>query len=227
MNDKAFINGKFIDVMDINEYKNKSNLYDNGEAGVNMMGYILPIRNEATIQQNQVGYYTSTTSNNAFDKIILPSSPEESEIYSDSHLASFSQVNNIKDLINEQNKIDSEQVKYLSDVDDNIFRPEIDPIKDTPIAMAMKQAVIDKNIDINKYASRFSKTAFANNKRLFNKNDMSIKKFVELADKLDLSASLVITDRNANVPNPMGHTITINLTDGDSSISISGGKKHE
>lgn len=208
MNDKAFIEGKIVDIVTPTEYK-QQNIYGAGEAAIHANGSILPVRGK--YNPNVVGYYPSEDESALFgDKYVFPTSEEDKENYNDSHIANFNNVSNIQELMIQQSKINDDQIRYLSD-SDNIFKPVIDPVKDTPIMVGLKQAVIDKSIDINKYASRFSKTAFNNDKRLFNKEDISLKKFLDLTDKLDMKSTLIIEDRNPNVPNPIGHKIVINL----------------
>ena len=81
--------------------------------------------------------------------------------------------------------------------------------------IGLKQAVIDKEIDINKYQSRFDQ--FSNDRRKFKNHKISLDKFVSIAKSLDMKATVIIEDSSPNVPNPIGHKIVVDLipTGGD------------
>lgn len=210
MDNKAFINGDMYDVTTPENYHNKPDLYNGQKAAVSANGYILPIRN-IRFDPNNIGYYPGPV----FDRYAMPSSESEQAEYNDSHMANFNNATRLQQLVEEQNKINTEQMMYLSNPD-NIFRPVIDNIKDEPFMIALKQAVIDKEIDINKYQSRFEQ--FSNDRRKFNNHKISLDKGVSIANSLDMKITVIIEDANSNVPNPIGHKITTVLTGGDNNV---------
>ncbi len=210
MMDKAFIDGKIIDVVSESEYQRNPGIYKPGEVGIEMNGYVLPVR-ATKYDYDTVGYYPGQV----FNRMTMPHTEDEIQNYSSEHVANFQNVNTLRELVEEQNKINTEQIMYLT-TSDNIFAPQIDPINDTPLMAGFKQAVIDKQIDINKYSSRFGND-FNNDRRKFNLNRISLDKFVSIGGKLDMKATLIIEDKNPNVPNPIGHKIVVDLipTDGE------------
>ena len=204
MNDKVFLNGQIYDVITPQEYNNNPNIYDVSETCIKVGGYVFPIRN-GRYDDNKIGYYPGSP----ISKFCFPTTNEEKNIYSEDHVVNFQNISNIRDMVSAQNQIDTEQMMYLTS-SDNIFKPNIDPVNDHPLMIAFKQAVINKKIDINRYASRFGKD-FNNDRRQFARNHISLGKFISMADKLDMKVTVIIEDKNENVPNPMGSSITVDL----------------
>ena len=96
---------------------------------------------------------------------------------------------------------------------DNIFQPKPGD-NDTPAMAALKQAVCEKHIDIDKYDMRFGAN-FNNDKRLFNKDSISLPMLVRLCNGLDIKATLTLEDEAEDTPNPIGRKITAELTGGN------------
>ena len=78
---------------------------------------------------------------------------------------------------------------------------------------ALKNAVLDKQIDLDKYEPRFGSN-YNNDKRLFNKSTISLAMLKRVCDALDIEATLTLTDKSDDVPNPIGRTIEVKLTGG-------------
>ena len=91
----------------------------------------------------------------------------------------------------------------------NIFTPHIDD-EDTPLMRGLKQAVLQKHIDIDKYSDSYGEN-YPNDKRKFKEHDISIKLFERHIDVLGIKAVLVLSDKSPDVPNPMGKPIYISL----------------
>ncbi len=84
---------------------------------------------------------------------------------------------------------------------------------DTPEMVATKQALNAKHIDIDKYRARIGST-FANDKRfLQNSPSITFNKVKALFPALDLKCTLIIDNTSPDVPNPIPHPITVNITD--------------
>ena len=94
---------------------------------------------------------------------------------------------------------------------DNITTP-IDHPDDSPEMMALKEAIRSKHIDINKYEQRFGPN-FNNDRRLLDKNTITLAKLKTMANALDMDISLTIKDKPGNIPNPIGKVITVSVTD--------------
>ena len=171
--------------------------------------YIIPIKT-TRYDPGVVGMYPGSI----YDRYVMPSTEEEKEIYNNSHMANYNNATKLQELIEEQGKINNDQMLFLT-TPDNIFKPPIDNIRDEPLMIGLKQAVIDKEIDINKYQSRFDQ--FSNDRRKFKNHKISLDKFVSIAKSLDMKATVIIEDSSPNVPNPIGHKIVVDLipTGGD------------
>ena len=78
---------------------------------------------------------------------------------------------------------------------------------------ALKTAVLEKRIDLDKYEPRFGSN-YNNDKRLFNKNTISLSMTKRLCEALDIKATLILEDKSPDVPNPIGRTIKVDLTGG-------------
>ena len=102
---------------------------------------------------------------------------------------------------------------------DNVFAPEIYN-NDTPEMKAMKQAILDKHIDLDKYEPRFGPN-YNNDKRLLKKSSITFGKLRSICDALDMKVTMTIEDSSPDVPNPIGRSITVDLTD-KSSLTTEG-----
>ena len=83
---------------------------------------------------------------------------------------------------------------------------------------ALKEAVTDKHIDLDKYEPRFGSN-YNNDKRIFNKPNISLAMLVRMCNALDIKATLTLEDQQmpdgAETPNPIGRTISVELTSTD------------
>lgn len=140
--------------------------------------------------------------------------PEQEEQYRRENMIRFDNVKDMATMIDRLDAVKKLESEVLTSVD-NIFAPKIQP-SDTPEMVALKTAVIKKHIDLDKYEPRFGSN-YNNDKRLFNKQDISIKMMKRLANALDMDITLTITDA-PNAPNPIGETIVVKLTDRNSVI---------
>jgi hypothetical protein len=141
-----------------------------------------------------------------------PKTEEEKNEYSSSNIIDFNKANTMKDIIEKKEHVKSLENEIIVN-SDNIFIPRIDD-NDSNEMRALKEAVIAKQIDINAYAPRFGKN-FANTKRLFNYNTISLGKLKSITDALDMKCTLTIEDKNQEVPNPINKVITADITGGD------------
>jgi hypothetical protein len=138
---------------------------------------------------------------------------ENKEDYSISNIIDFDNITSIHDMMEKQNVVRSLERDILTSPD-NIFEPRIFD-DDAPEMKALKNAVISKHIDLDKYEPRFGSN-YNNDKRLFNKNTISLPMIKRVCDALDIEATLILTDKNSGVPNPMNTSIEVKLTGGAS-----------
>lgn len=203
---KVTIDDQILDVIKFDEYASNPNAYVQNYTAIEMEDMVYPIRRKT---DTKPGMYAGPGND---PKIYLFKSPdeEESSMYNSSNILDFSNATSFKDLIEKQNKIKSAERSILTTVD-NIFIPVIGE-NDSPEMTAMKQAVIEKNIDLDKYEQRFS-TNYSNDKRILSKPTITLLKMKTIANALDMELLLTIKDKNESVPNPIGKEITVILTD--------------
>lgn len=201
---KAKVGNKICDITTLDNYINNKELYDPQYTAIEVNGMVLPIigRLDGRIGirvDDMVSFYT-------------PPPPEKEEDFDANNIIDFKKATNMNELITKQDYVKSLENEIIVN-SDNIFEPRIDD-SDAPEMRALKEAVLAKQVDINAYAPRF-KGNFANDKRLFNDNKITLIKLKKIADALDIRCTLTLEDKGPSVPNPIGKVITVDITGGD------------
>jgi len=200
---KAKVKDRIMDVMTIDEYKNKQLPIEDEYAAVLNGDTIYPIRGRL---DNGPGVY----SNGTISKFIKPSE-ESKHLYSSDNMIDFTNAKNISEVIKKQNELRLEENAILTTVD-NIYVPRIGD-NDEPEMIALKTAIKKKEIDLDKYKPRFgSNSDYNNDKRELEKSRVSFPKIKKYAKVFGLKIKLVISDENDRVPNPIGEEISVDLT---------------
>ena len=166
------------------------------------LGVVLPVKGK---YEKGVGITVGAL----FSRITMPSEEERPQ-YSVDNIIDLSNVNNIKELMKKQELVRDIEYEMLTTIESK-FSPTISD-DDSPAMKAMKTAVIEKGIDINKYADRFGSN-FNNDKRQFGKKTISMQMLERLCKGLDIKATLTLEDKDAGVPNPIKRKITVDLTE--------------
>lgn len=199
--EKAKIGEAIYDVIDIDEFYRDPSAYGSYTAIKAGDGYVYPIR---TKTDTRPGFYP--TGGLDFFK---PPVMGESNMYHQQNIINFHDATTLREIIQTQQKLISAERSILTTID-NVFTPEITD-NDTPEMRAVKQAIIDKHIDLDKYESRFGPN-YNNDKRLLKKNSITFGKMRSVFDALDIKSKIVIEDASPDVPNPIGRVITTELT---------------
>lgn len=198
------IEGKLLEVVSYENYVNNPDMYMNTSTAVetemNGEKYILPYRN---MTDDRPGIYNAGCIN------IVRTPAKEDKEYSPENIIDLGKVDNMADMIKAQSKLRDMETEILTSPD-NIYTPRIEEA-DSPEMVALKEAVIEKHMDINKYAARFGDN-FPNDKRLFKQHSISLGKLVKISNALDMEVELIIRDKNENVPNPIGKEVHAILT---------------
>lgn len=139
--------------------------------------------------------------------------------YSTMTMQDVSNINSIQELIRADAKFKEQDFSILT-AGVSAFRVKIGA-NDTPEMAIFKQAVNDKNIDIDRYRSRIGPT-FPNDKRLIPGESITFPKIKSLLRSLDLKATLIIDNAGPDVPNPIPRPLIVNITDGDASSVMTG-----
>ena len=201
---KAKAGGMLIDIVSPKELINSSS-DDINRIGIIVNDVVYPLRSKTDSRPGvyPVNRYLSFLRN-----------PEENEIdnykATDENIIDFNNSKSIQDIINAKNKYLQMESTILTSAD-NITTP-IDHPDDSPEMLALKEAIRCKHIDINKYEQRFGPN-FNNDRRLLDKNTITLAKLKTMANALDMDISLTIKDKPGNIPNPIGKVITVSVTD--------------
>lgn len=201
---KAKLEGTIYDVISEETFKKNPSIYVgyNNAVAIEKDGHVYPIRN-TTVANTMVGYYPSS------DSYVQPRNDTEEVLYGTGSIINFSDVKSFRELIEAQDKLNQAERTILT-TPDNITIPVVGQ-NDSPFLQAIKRAITDKQIDLDKYGPRFGSN-YPNEKRLLKKSDMTLQKGILYAGCLDFDIYVTIKDSSPEVPNPIGETITVKLT---------------
>jgi len=200
---KGKVLGKMYDVITPEEYSQEPDIYNNNFTAIQKDNILYPISKTSA----KPGFFVK----NQIVSFFIDPPEEEREQYSADTVIDFTQVSNIKEMIDKSTSLEDIERKILC-TPDNIYVPYMDS-KDAPEVRGLKEAIEAKHIDLDKYEDRFDGN-YNNDRRLLNKNNISLGKYRKISDALDIKVTLILEDKHPNVPNPMGKTITVELTSG-------------
>ena len=201
---KAKIEERIVDVISFDEYYSDNVMKEANCTGVLMNNIIYPVRNKS---DSRPGIY----SDGIFATFIQPS-PQELHIYSDSHIIDFSDSKSIKEVMDKQDQLKSVERAILTSPN-NVTQLQVRET-DEPEMVAIKQAINEKKMDMDKYRTRFGDT-YNNDIRNLENSSITHKKLKKLCSILDIKATLVLEDKDGTVPNPMNTKIVIDITADD------------
>jgi hypothetical protein len=190
------------DVIGLDEYYRDPAIYGQYTAIKGTDGYVYPIRSKT---DTRPGFYPT----GGLDFFKPPATGSEGNMYSHQNIINFADATSLREVIQTQQKLMSAERSILTTID-NVFAPDIDE-SDQPEMKAIKQAIIDKHIDLDKYEARFGPN-YNNDKRLLRKGNITFGKLRSICNALDIKATLTIEDAAPDVPNPIGRVITTEVT---------------
>lgn len=203
---KAKIEGKLCDVITLEDLHKNPEMYQTGNIGIEVEGFVLPykptIQSSIPSDQNPGVYPLG----NVGELIFYPKTNQSAY---QPQLIDFSDTKTIENYLSKQGQLKNIEKEILT-TQDNIFKPPIGE-NDTPEMRALKTAIARKNIDIDKYQSRFGEN-FPNDKRKMKDEKISLLLLKRIGEALDMNIQIKISDTNPNVPNPMGNPVIINVT---------------
>ena len=205
---EILINGRLYEVVDLKDYINNEDVYLQGYTAIDDgLGNVYPIV-PFTSSEPGVKYRKSAP-------VYFANVPEgTASQYTSDKVIDYSKANTYKEFVETQNMVKELERDILTSPD-NIYVPPEDQ-NDSPAMKALKEAVIDKKIDLDKYEPRFGSN-YNNDKRIFNKQNISLPMLVRMCNALDIKATLTLEDQNGEVPNPMNNTISVEITSANNS----------
>lgn len=216
----ANINGKQYGVFSSDYFSaNMDKLKDDTDCAVEVQKgdktYILPIRSNCN-NTDKPGIYSND------GKISLFTFPDkdEEEAYmpTGDNVIVFGNHHSLQSISDAKKKFD-ESINKLLEVDGgDVYKP---PLLETDSAemRAMKECIIAKNIDLDKYKDRFGAN-YPNDKRKLKDDNITLNMISRMCENLDIKLDLVFTDANSDVPNAMNKVIRANIIPGDGTCII-------
>lgn len=200
MDKRAKIENRLLDVVDMQSYI--SNMHKPHMTAIEIekdeKRYILPFRSN---HDDRPGVYS-------YGCIYLMKFPkdcvdanEEEFLYDSVPVFDFNSCDDMKTLLNTQSQIRDIESSILTDIENEYHPRRHDD--DTPAITLLKNAIDAKRFDIRKYEDRYG-INYLNDIRLLNGKDITLKKLLHHADRLDMEVEMIIRDKNPDVPNPMG-----------------------
>lgn len=207
---EIFIDGTMYEVEDSARYIKNPDAYLAGHIALDFgLDMIYPVVS-ATSQLPGVVIKNKSP----FARVIMPE--QNIDQYSRDNIIDYTKADSFKSFIEKQNMVRELEREVLTSPD-NIYTPPEDE-KDTPAMKALKEAVVEKHIDLDKYEQRFGSN-YNNDKRIFNKNNISLPMLVRMCNGLDIKATLTLEDQKIDgvdePANPIGRVISVELTSGN------------
>lgn len=203
MQSKAKIKNVMYDVCTLKQYTQNPNQYLKNHTAIVEGDYLYPVLSATQIgpgvhvNPGMISYFQTPTDN--------------IEEYKKENAIRFDDVKDIATMIDKLEAVKKIEDDVLTSAD-NIFSVKIKP-GDTPEMVALKTAVNEKKIDLDKYEHRFGSN-YHNDKRLFNKPSISLGMLKRVTSALDMQVTMTIEDA-PDAPNPIGRKIEVQLNGKD------------
>lgn len=204
-------NGKVYEMVDYEEYSNNPNKYlGRGDIGIsvehNGKTLLLPLKDEYVGNPISPGIYNA----GLLDYYVYPDEIIEKR-YVPEKIIRIGNKMDAAEIIKSGEEINHLDESFIT-TPDNITQIPIQE-EDQPEMKCLKTALNDKAIDIDKYAARFGDN-FPNDKRQLKNNSVTLNILKRFCKHMDMEAVLTLKDKSSDVPNPIGHDVTVSLTDG-------------
>lgn len=200
---KGVLNNKPYEIIDKEDFykdNNREILKDGTSLAIGIQteeSYMaLPYSNKGA-KMDKPGVYDA----GCVDIIVLPTEEQLGDYTPD--IIDFDNISSMQDYQNKKQELNNIEKGYLTTDDgDNCFIPPLLE-SDTAEMRAVKEAIISKHIDLDKYADRYGSN-YPNDKRRYKDDKITLFLLKRTCENLDMKATLIIEDKNPNVPNPIG-----------------------
>lgn len=207
---RSILNGQMYDVFDYDQYESeglysKSGIYPIAvKEKVGDREIILPYKGKYN-GQTVPGIYSA----GPIDFKVLPNESEISNY--ETEIINMSNTDDAKKLINSQETIKRLETSQLTTTPDNITQLNIGE-NDQPAMKLLKMALNGKHINLDDYAPRFGSN-YPNDKRQLKNDNVTLNIFSRFCEKCDMELMLTVKDKSPDVPNPIGRSITVSLSE--------------
>lgn len=207
---RSYIEGKLYTVIPFENYANTLQSYQNTNVAIE---YTLPNSNEIVILpvRNSSDKRYGISKCGPINFISVPDKNIENYYeYTPENMVDFTNIQNVNQLIEQTELLQNLEYKVLTSPD-NITCPNITD-NTSPAMRGLREAIISKNFDIDKYKDRFGEN-FANDKRLlYNSDSITLDRLLRIAENTDIEVSMIFKDKHTDIPNPMNKQIMVILT---------------
>lgn len=208
---RSILNGQMYDVFDYEQYESEE-LYSKSTG-------IYPIAVKEKVGDREIilpykGKYNGQSTPGIYNAgpIDFKVLPDESEISNyETKIINMSNTDDAKKLINSQETIKRLETSQLTTTPDNITQLSIGE-NDQPAMKLLKMALNGKHINLDDYAPRFGSN-YPNDKRQLKNDNVTLNIFSRFCEKCDMELMLTVRDKNPDVPNPIGKSITVSLSE--------------
>ena len=175
---------------------------------------ILPVRQLTTTESfPSPGVYVG---DNPFVFLSYPVNEEEEKIYCPGPECIFDMkdINSIQEYVTRKEEFDNTAAQLLETdpENDSVYKPPL--LKtDSPEMRALKESIIAKGVDIDKYAPRFGDN-FPNDKRKMKDDNITSYMLKRICDNLDIEVDMVFRDASGDIANPMNKVVRVNMVPG-------------
>lgn len=207
---RSIINGQMYDVFDYDHFVAEKL---DSKPGIYPVGVIEEVGDKSIVLPYKGKYNNQTTpgiySAGVIDFKVLP---DESEMYKyESKIINMSNMDDAKELINSQETIKRLETSHLTTTPDNVTQLPIGE-KDKPAMRLLKMGINAKHINLDDYGPRFGSN-YPNDKRQLKNDNATLNIINRYCDKCDMELLLTLRDKNPDVPNPIGRSITVSLSE--------------
>lgn len=202
----ATLDGKMYSVVSFDEFQQNKNLYANTMTAVEVPtevgSTILPFRTGTNVD-SRPGVYVDGS-------LTFVHQAENPKEYQPNEIINFSNQDDIVEYSRKCNMKRSMEMETLVCTDPSEYYVPPFSGKESPEMYALKQAVVAKKIDLDRYSDRFGDN-YPNDKRQFKSDTITLFMLKRMCTNLDMNARLIIEDANPNVINPIGKQISVDL----------------
>lgn len=206
---RCVLNGQMYDIIDYEkDYLHNSDYYGPNNAIVaecENKQIVLPIRGKVKPNYNIPGVYEA----GCINFIIMPNENNIDD-YIPTEIIDLNNTISMKEVLERKDIIARLDEPWITSPD-NITSFQITD-EDKPEMRCLKMALNKKQIDIDKYAPRFGMN-YPNDKRQLKNTSATLNIIKRFCQFMDMEALLTLRDKNPNVPNPIGESITVSLND--------------
>lgn len=206
---KAKIEGQMYDVISLETLHQSPELYDSGPIAIEMKDkdgdtVILPYRFGLIKNDKVPGVYDS---GHVIEQFVYPTKNNKAEYQPET--IDFSNIENIQDYIEKHSQMKGIEREILAGASD-VYYPNVSGHESAEMK-CLKDAIIAKRIDIDKYAPRFG-SDFQNTKRKLNDDTVTLFQLKRICKGLDMKVEIVISDSEGEIANPIGRELRVDLT---------------